>query len=436
MGGSDWAKAYISDKHNLFTNLKTTIIPATTFSSKEVRSVIDSVLEDVSKQLHELNHYTWSNPELAYEEHKAHDAICDFLEGQGFTVTRHAYGVDTSFDCISGTEGRLINLNAEYDALPDIGHACGHNLIATSSIAAFLALSQLQKKSGIKGRIQLLGTPAEENGGGKAKLIDAGAFQGVDISLMAHRGPENLGGPTGDGVAGVLMNARKELHVEYFGKNAHAGGNPWDGVNALDALVQAYNGISTLRKQILPEERIHGAFLDVPKVANVIPAYTNSYWQVRSPTLQGLNKLIAQVRQCIEGAAVVTGCTAKIDEDGLYADIILNETLCERFTRPMAAYGKKFVQKLDQVLTGSSDVGNVSYVVPTLQAMFAISTSNGSFPHHPDFTACAGTDEAHDAAVLTGKGLALLGWNMLTDDTLYTSARVQCEGQIPKEAAH
>ncbi|RAQ81167.1 amidohydrolase [Aspergillus flavus] len=400
MGGSDWAKAYISDKHNLFTNL------------------------------------TWSNPELAYEEHKAHDAICDFLEGQGFTVTRHAYGVDTSFECISGTEGRLINLNAEYDALPDIGHACGHNLIATSSIAAFLALSQLQKKSGIKGRIQLLGTPAEENGGGKAKLIDAGAFQGVDISLMTHGGPENLGGPTGDGVAGVLMNARKELHVEYFGKNAHAGGNPWDGVNALDALVQAYNGISTLRKQILPEERIHGAFLDVPKVANVIPAYTNSYWQVRSPTLQGLNKLVAQVRQCIEGAAVVTGCTAKIEEDGLYADIILNETLCERFTRPMAAYGKKFVQKLDQVLTGSSDVGNVSYVVPTLQAMFTISTSNGSFPHHPDFTACAGTDEAHDAAVLTGKGLALLGWNMLTDDTLYTSARVQCEGQIPKEAAH
>lgn len=118
---------------------------------------------------------------------------------------------------------------------------------------------------------------------------------------QSHRGPENLGGPTGDGVAGVLMNARKELHVEYFGKNAHAGGNPWDGVNALDALVQAYNGISTLRKQILPEERIHGAFLDVPKVANVIPAYTNSYWQVRSPTLQGLNKLIAQVRQCIEG---------------------------------------------------------------------------------------------------------------------------------------
>lgn len=122
---------------------------------------------------------------MAYEEHKAHDAICDFLESQGFAVTRHAYGVDTSFECISGTEGRLVNFNAEYDALPDIGHACGHNLIATSSIAAFLALSHLQKKYGVKGRIQLLGTPAEENGGGKAKLIEAGAYKGVDISLMA-----------------------------------------------------------------------------------------------------------------------------------------------------------------------------------------------------------------------------------------------------------
>jgi metal-dependent amidase/aminoacylase/carboxypeptidase family protein len=110
------------------------------------------------------------------------------------------------------------------------------------------------------------------------------------------------------------MNARKELHVEYFGKNAHAGGNPWDGINALDALVQAYNGVSTLRQHILPEERIHGAFLDVPKTANVIPAYTKSYWQIRSPSLQGLNKLIAKVRQCMEGAATTTGCTIKIKE--------------------------------------------------------------------------------------------------------------------------
>jgi metal-dependent amidase/aminoacylase/carboxypeptidase family protein len=128
----------------------------------------------------------WSNPETAYEEHRAHDTICTFLEKRGFAVTRHAYGLATSFEALSGSGGPLINFNAEYDALPGIGHACGHNLIATSSVTAFLALSALLKEYGIPGRTQLLGTPAEENGGGKAKLIEKGAYEGVDISLMAY----------------------------------------------------------------------------------------------------------------------------------------------------------------------------------------------------------------------------------------------------------
>ncbi|KAJ5766071.1 uncharacterized protein N7511_003687 [Penicillium nucicola] len=411
------------------------VIPVS-ISPEQAQAAIDEALEKVSTQLRELNHFIWSNPELAYEEHKAHDAICDFLESQGFTVTRHAYGVDTSFECISGTEGRLINFNAEYDALPDMGHACGHNLIATSSVAAFLALAHLQKKFGTGGRIQLLGTPAEENGGGKEKLLNAGAYKEVDISLMSHGGPSGqaLVGSPCDGAAGIMMNARKELHVEYFGKNAHAGGNPWDGVNALDALVQAYNGISSLRQQILPDERIHGAFLDVPKVANVIPAYTKSYWQIRSPTLKGLTNLIARVRSCIEGAAVITGCTVEIVEEGLYTDIVLNETLCERFSTHMDAYGRKIIPKHDKVLTGSSDVGNVSYAVPTLHSMFSIPCPEGSFPHHPSFTASAGTDEAHTEAVLTGKGLAMVGLDMLTDDALFQSAKSQWEGLKPAEA--
>ncbi|KAL4862780.1 hypothetical protein BDV12DRAFT_206992 [Aspergillus spectabilis] len=400
-------------------------IPA---SLEEVRTEVNNALGEVSKQLRELNHMIWSRPELAYEEYQAHAAICDFLESQGFTVTRHAYGVSTSFECISGTGGRLVNFNAEYDALPGIGHACGHNLIATSSIAAFVALSHLQKKYGISGRIQLLGTPAEENGGGKAKLIAEGAYKGVDVSLMA-----NLVGRPSDGVGGVLMNARKELFVEYFGKNAHAGGNPWDGVNALDALVMAYSGISTLRQQILPDERIHGAFLDVPKVANVIPAYTKSYWQIRSPTLTGLNTLISRVRQCIEGAAVITGCTVKIKEEGLYTDIILNDVLCEQYTSHMENSGRSVIRSYDKVMTGSSDVGNVSYVAPTLHSMFTIPHPEGSFPHHPSFTACAGTDEAHVEAIAVGAGLALVGWDILTDDKLFALAKSQWVSKLPTE---
>lgn len=263
-------------------------------------------------------------------------------------------------------------------------------MITTSSVAAFLALSAVLKQYNIPGRTQLLGTPAEENGGGKAKLIDAGAYKGVDISLMAyvyrplsayktnhfsHAGPKKLfPGVVCDGVGGVLMNARKEIHCEFFGKSAHAGGNPWAGINALDALVTSYNNVAVLRQQMQPDERAHCAFLDVPKVANVIASYTKAYWQVRSPTMKGLNTLMAKVRNCIEAGALATGCEVKIVEyvysdrcvgnqlmtmyrNELYTDIKINDTLCERYSAHMGKYDRNVLKRHEKVLTGSSDIG-------------------------------------------------------------------------------
>ncbi|KAL4994621.1 hypothetical protein BDV10DRAFT_188821 [Aspergillus recurvatus] len=393
---------------------------------EQVKASIDEVLQSANASLRALNQKIWSNPETAYEEHKAHDAICEFLEEKGFVVTRHAFGLDTSFEAKSGSGGRLINFNAEYDALPDIGHACGHNLITTSSVAAFLALSTILKQYNIPGRAQLLGTPAEENGGGKAKLIDAGAYNGVDISLMAHAGPRELfPGVVSDGCAGVLMNARKEIHCEFTGVSAHAGGNPWDGVNALDALVSAYNNMAMLRQQMKPDERVHCAFLDTPKVANVIPAHTKAYWQVRSPTLKGLNTLMSRARKCIEAGAAASGCEVKIIEKELYADIKLNDTLCALYQRHMGTYGRNVLKSHEKVLTGSSDIGNVSYIMPTLHTMFAIPATDGSFPHHPSFASAAGTDEAHEEALVVGKSLGLIGWEMLTNDELFEQAKTQ-----------
>ncbi|CRG86948.1 hypothetical protein PISL3812_03961 [Talaromyces islandicus] len=401
------------------------------YNMNQVKKVVDTAIEKLHTQLREVNRQIWSNPELAYQEHHAHDTICTFLESQGFEVTRHAYGLETSFEArSSGGDsselGALINFNAEYDALPDIGHACGHNLIATSSIVAFLALSAVLKEFGIPGRTQLLGTPAEENGGGKAKLIENGAYKGVDISLMAHGGPSSMG----DGVAGVLFNARKQIHVEFTGKNAHAGGNPWEGINALDALVAAYNNVSVLRQQIFPEERIHCAFIDTPKVANVIPSHTKAYWQVRSPTLKGLNSLLTRVRNCIDAAALATGCRVEMVEDSLYTDIKLNETLCEQYQAHMGRYDRSIIRNIDKVLTASSDIGNVSYVVPTLHSMFTIRAPDGSFPHHPSFAAAAGTDTAHEEALLVGKALALTGLDMITDPKLLQQAREQWKQEI------
>ncbi|KAJ5894883.1 hypothetical protein N7495_006574 [Penicillium taxi] len=371
---------------------------ASTIKIEDVREYVDDVIATLNESLRKVNH------ELAYEEHHAHDTICDFLETQGFTVNQHAYGLDTSFEALSGSDGRLINFNAEYDALPDIGHACGHNLIATSSIAAFLSLSFILKKFQIPGRTQLLGTPAEENGGGKVKLIDAGAYKNVDISLMAHGGPKKIFADQepSDGIAGTLMNARKKVHCEFTGRSAHAGGNPWDGINALDALVSAYNNVAVLRQQLLPEQRIHCAFMDTPKVANVIPAYTKAFWQVRSPSLKGLNNLALKVRNCIEAGALATGCQVVIKEEELYTEVRLNDTLCERYQIHMGEYGRKVIKRHDKVITASSDIGNVSYVTPTLHTMFGIQTPDNTFPHHPAFTASAGTDEAHAEAVIVG----------------------------------
>ncbi|OGE52119.1 hypothetical protein PENARI_c011G01976 [Penicillium arizonense] len=407
----------------------------TAIDIEEVKASVDAALQALQTELRELNHQIWSNPELAYEEHLAHNAICDFLDAQGFSVTRHAYGLDTSFEALSGSGGRLINFNAEYDALPDIGHACGHNLISTSSIAAFLALSFVLKKYGIPGRAQLLGTPAEENGGGKAKLIDAGAYKGVDISLMAHPGPQKIypDEEACDGIAGTLMNARKNIHCEFTGRNAHAGGNPWEGINALDALVSSYNNVAVLRQQLLPDQRIHCAFLDTPKVANVIPAYTKAFWQVRSPTLKGLNTLIGKVRNCIEAGALATGCQVKIEEDELYTDVRLNDTLCERYSAHMGRYNRKVLQRHDKVLTGSSDIGNVSYETPTLHTMFAIPAPPTSFPHHPTFAAAAGTDDAHAEALIVGKSLALIGWDMVVEAAMFDTAQRQWKDEIAKE---
>lgn len=199
----------------------------------------------------------WSNPELAYEEHIAHDAICSLLVDLGFTVTRHAYGIATSFEAIYGSGGRQVSFNAEYDALPGIGHACGHNLIATSSTAAFLgaayALRETSQSHG--GRVRLLGCPAEEKGGGKIKLIEAGAFKGTDVAMMAHTWPSLDFKTATRALPDPRFNALVSLSVKFIGKATHAVSTPWLGANALDAAVIAYQNVAIIRQSLHPHDK-------------------------------------------------------------------------------------------------------------------------------------------------------------------------------------
>jgi len=228
-------------------------------------------------------------------------------------VTPNAYGLETSFEAEFGEGGRLVVFNVEYDALPGIGHACGHNLIATGSLASFLAVVDLLKKEKIPGRVRALGTPAEEGGGGKIKLIKAGAYEGVDACLMSHP----MGGDIYEGKAGISFCtcvASAKFRAIFSGRTAHAAIAPHDGINALDAAVLAYNGVSMLRQQILPAQRIHGIVLEGGEKPNVIPSRSVMDYNVRAKTLKETSVLQERVRNCFKGAALATGCTVEFEE--------------------------------------------------------------------------------------------------------------------------
>ena len=232
------------------------------------------------------------------------------LEGldSEFRVTRHAYGIPTAFTAEYGSGERVVGINAEYDALPGIGHACGHNLIAEAGIASFLGLAAALRESSFPGRVRLIGTPAEEGGGGKLKLIDAGAYQDVSVCMMVHPYSfERCPGFTGDSFMPTIANHK--FTIRYTGKEAHGAMAPWQGVNALDAVVLAYNAISVLRQQIKPYERIHGVIVNGGTRPNVISAHTETCYYIRSRTLQEAEELKARAMQCFKGAAIATGCT-------------------------------------------------------------------------------------------------------------------------------
>lgn len=285
-------------------------------SSSQLLAQVSATVAKHNSTFADINQRIHDTPEIRYEEYQAHANICRLLEGLGYDVTRHAHGLDTSFEATYGSGGRLVVFNAEYDALPGIGHACGHNLIATSSIAAFVATAEALKNSDIPGRVRLLGTPAEESGGGKIKLIKAGAYRGVDACLMAHPGPSDMkkmstiAGPSMDGVSATRSLARKQVKVTFQGKNAHAGLNPWDGNNALDAVVSSYLNISLLRQQIPPTARIHGVIRQGGNEPNIIPDSASLEYFIRDSTASSVDSLAKKVENCFNAGALATGCEA------------------------------------------------------------------------------------------------------------------------------
>ncbi|KAK7056416.1 hypothetical protein VNI00_002971 [Paramarasmius palmivorus] len=393
-------------------------LPAYTPSKDQFRSVstqaIDTVLDDLKPKLRKLSLQIHENPELQFEEKFAHDLLTSFMEDHGFKVTRRYLGLSTAWraEYTHGSGGRVVGINSEMDALNGIGHACGHNLIATSGCGVAIALKTALQATGTSGKIILLGTPAEESGGGKIILLERGGYKDMDICIMSHPGP----GPSHSFDVGS-SNAMQTIEVEYFGKNAHAGMAPWEGTNALDAAFLAYSSISVLRQQIKPDHRVHGVILGKDWLPNVIPDYAKMRWIVRAPSHLELEAFADRVVNCFKAASMATGCKVNIKADASYYDLNQNEVLAKEFTKIAKEHFQ--MDTTCQGSTASTDFGNVGYHLPALHPMFAIPTEPNGGNHTAAFARSAATDAAHDATMCVTQTLAMIAFRTLHDDEFF-----------------
>jgi amidohydrolase len=350
-----------------------------------------AVLIEASHQLH-------ARPELAFEEHHAHDLLTDLLEAEGLDVQRGAYGLPTAFAVRAGSSGPCIAVMCEYDALPEIGHACGHNIIATAGLGAGLAAAALAEELG--GQVAILGTPAEEGGGGKVLMADRGALEGVDAALMVH--------PAGADLDAMHVIAIRQFEVTYEGVAAHAAAFPHRGRNALDAAVIGYTNVAALRQHIRPDERIHGIFTEAGDKPNIVPARAAAHWYVRAGTLRRLAQLEERVEACLRAGADAAGCTMTLERvDPVYADLISNEVMVERYRENAARVGRLVLdhREVAAAVVGSTDMGNVSYLVPSIHPMIKVSPPDVVI-HSPGFAECAAGPQADDAVIDGAKAMA------------------------------
>ena len=371
----------------------------------QLKQVATATIDSKSLELSGLGSEIHKNPELGSEEFKAHDLLTDFLETEGFFVERSYTGIETAFRATFGSGKPNVCVICEYDALPEIGHACGHNLIAEAGVAAGLGLKAVLESGEVSGTVTVLGTPDEEATAKKINLIDNGAFSDVDFAMMVHPFPQSIVQPD------FICSAT--IAIKYTGKAAHAAAFPWEGVNALDAAVMAYTSISALRQQMKPTWRVHGVITNGGAKPNIIPEKTELEFYVRTPTKAELDQLHEKVTLCFKSAAAATGCQLEIVkpcED--FLDIIHNPTLSELYLKNVTELGENDVTLTPNTsVVASSDMGNVSHIVPSIHPIYAI--GSGEVNHTREFTA-----EAHKATLTAAKAMAHTCIDVLTTDGL------------------
>ncbi len=347
-------------------------------------------IDALGASLIELSHAVHSTPELAYEEHRSSAALAAALQDLGFAVERGIGGLPTAFRADAGHRGPRVLICAEYDALPDIGHACGHNIIGASAVGAGAALAPLADD--LEMRVTVLGTPAEEQGGGKCELIEAGAFDDADVAMMVHPGPHEI--------VDMPTLAVAHLDVTFHGRESHASAYPELGRNALDALTISYAAIAALRQHIRPEERIHGIVTHGGDAPNIVPKRTEARYYVRARTMHELHELTERVQRCFEAGALATGCEVEVSHVSKpYDRVRHNPKMASLYDDNLRRLGRAAIPAAAmQRSAGSTDMGNVSEVCPAIHPMMSIE-SLPAVNHQAAFAAhCVGP--AGDRAVL------------------------------------
>jgi amidohydrolase len=365
-----------------------------------------------------------ARPEVAFEEFESAALLTATLEENGFAVERGVAGLETAF--VATTQGQgdgpTVAILAEYDALPGLGHACGHNLIGAAAVGAGLAIQSVLPE--LAGTIQVIGTPGEEGGGGKAIMVDGGVFDGIDAAMMVHPSSKNL-------TRRSSLTSYK-IQIELFGKPAHAAAKPDEGINALEALILTYNGINALRQHLRDDARIHGIITHGGDAPNIVPEYTAARFYVRAADSPYTVEVIEKIRGCAEGAALATGARLEFSEYAPhYDDRMPNHKLYDLAEANMATLGLELAAPDERM--GSSDMGNVSQVVPSMHPYVAIGPEEMG-GHTAEFCAAAGSPAGHEGMIKAAKLMAMTAVDLLAEPANLAEAKEEFAAQKRRQA--
>jgi len=389
-----------------------------TLTKAALKAEVSRQVEQQRQELIKLSLKIHANPELGFKEERASAWLTDYLARNGFQIENGVGGLDTAFEAAYGSNKPVIALFAEYDALPEIGHACGHNIIAASAVGAGVASKCVVDNCG--GAVVVFGTPAEELFGGKVPLLKAGVFDGVDVAMIIHPGVRNAA--TTEALACI------GLEVEFFGKSVHAAAYPERGVNALEAMILAFNAVNSLRQHIKDKARIHGIITHGGEAANVVPAYSAATFLVRAADNSYLEELKQKALNCFEGAALATG--ARLDyrwSEITYAPMKNNLVLAQLFAQNLESLGRRVESFEPHFGFGSTDMGNVSQVIPAIHPSVAI-VSPDVLLHSADFAVAAASESGHEGLLDAAKALAMTVVDLLSEPQALAGVKDEFSG--------